>query len=69
MDWKKTKCYGTYIQNLRTKPQQVRATGKNQMDISGVVKTMDTLESFPMKALIDLGCMGLCINEEFVRKH
>ena len=28
------------------------------MDVSGVVKTMDTLESFQMKALIDLGCTG-----------
>ena len=58
-----------YIQNLRTKPRQVRTTGKNQMDVSGVVKTMDTLESFPMKALIDSGCTGSCINEEFVKKH
>ena len=32
-----------YIQNLRTKPRQVRATGKNQMDVSGIVKTLDTL--------------------------
>ena len=58
-----------YIQNLRTKPRQVQTTGKNQMDVTGVVKTMDTLESFPMKALIDLGCTGSCINEEFVKKH
>ena len=58
-----------YIQNLRTKPRQVRAMGKNQMDISGVVKTIDTLESFQMKALIDLGCTGSCINEEFAKKH
>ena len=57
-----------YIQNLRTKPRQVRAMGKNQMDVSGVVKTMDMLESFQMKALIDSGCMGLCINKEFAKK-
>ena len=35
-----------YIQNLRTKLWQVWVTGKNQMDVSGVVKTMDMLESF-----------------------
>ena len=39
------------------------------MDISGIVKTVDTLESFPMKALIDSGCTGSCINKEFVEKH
>ena len=30
---------------------------------------MDTLENFPMKALIDSGCTGLCTNEEFVKKN
>ena len=58
-----------YIQNLRTKPRQVRATGKNQMDVSGIVKMIDTLESFQMKALIDSGCTGSCINEEFTETH
>ena len=32
-----------YIRNLRDKPRQVRATGKNQMDVMGVIVTMDTL--------------------------
>ena len=58
-----------YIRNLRDKPRQVRATGKNQMDVSGVVVTMDTLDRHSMKALIDSGCTGSCINEDFVRKH
>ena len=58
-----------YIQHLRTKPWQVQVTGKNQMDVSGIIRTMDTLESFQMKALIDLGCTGSCINEEFAKKH
>ena len=58
-----------YIRNLRNKPRQVRATGKNQMDVSGVVITMDTLSRHSIKALIDLGCTGSCINEDFVRKH
>ena len=58
-----------YIQNLRTKPRQVRATGKNQMDVSSIAKTVDTLESFQMKALIDSGCTGSCINKEFAKKH
>ena len=50
-----------YIRNLRDKPRQVRATGKNQMDISGVIITMDTLDRHSMKALIDSGCTGSCI--------
>ena len=58
-----------YIRNLRDKPRQVRATRKNQMDVSGVIITVDTLDHHPMKALIDSGCTGSCINEEFVRKH
>ena len=32
-----------YIRNLRDKPRQVRATGKNQMDVMGVIITVDTL--------------------------
>ena len=58
-----------YIQNLKDKPRQVRATGKNQMDVLGVVITMDTLDQYSMKALIDSGCTGSCINEDFIRKH
>ena len=58
-----------YIRNLRNKPRQVRATGRNQMDVSGVVITMDTLSRHSIKALIDSGCTGSCINEDFVKKH
>ena len=58
-----------YIWNLRDKPWQVRATGKNQMDVSGIVITMDTFDRHLMKALIDSGCTGSCINKEFVEKH
>ena len=39
------------------------------MDVSGVIITMDTLNCHPMKALIDSGCTGSCINENFVKKH
>ena len=58
-----------YIRNLKEKPRHVRATGRNQMDVSGVVITMDTLERQSMKALIDSGCTGSCINEEFIKRH
>ena len=39
------------------------------MDVSGVIITMDTLSHHPIKALIDSGCTGSCINENFVKKH
>ena len=42
---------------------------KNQMDVSGVIITMDTLDCHLMKALVDSGCTGSCINEDFVKKH
>ena len=58
-----------YIRNLRNKPRQVRATGRNQMDVSGVIITTDTLSRHAIKALIDSGCTGSCINEDFVKKH
>ena len=58
-----------YIRNLRDKPRQVRATRKNQMDVMGVIITMDTLSRHSIKALIDSRCTRSCINEEFVKKH
>ena len=42
---------------------------KNQMGVSGVIITMDTLDCHLMKALVDSGCTGSCINEDFVKKH
>ena len=39
------------------------------MDVSGVIITMDMLSRHPIKALIDSGCMGSCINEDFVKKY
>ena len=48
-----------YIRNLRDKPRQVRATGKNQMDVMGVIITMDTLSCHSIKALIDSRCTGV----------
>jgi hypothetical protein len=53
-----------------TKPaRQVRVSGKNQMDVIGMITTMDTLEQQPMKALLDSGCTGSCVNKDFVKKH
>ena len=45
-----------YIRNLRDKPWQVRATRKNQMDVSGIVITMDTFVSHPVTTLYPTTC-------------
>ena len=58
-----------YMQHLKTVPRQVRGKGKNQMDITGMVITMDTGEWISVKALLDSGCTGSCINKVFVKKH
>lgn len=39
------------------------------MDMSGTIITMDTGERITVKALLDSGCTGSCINESFVKKH
>ncbi|PFH46675.1 hypothetical protein AMATHDRAFT_133161, partial [Amanita thiersii Skay4041] len=62
------------IYELKQKPTVVRTTGNNQMDVKCIISTMlcslsmDTLETFEVKALLDSGCTGSCINQEFVRK-
>ena len=57
-----------YLNYLR-KPKIIRTTGKRQMDLPVTIHTMDTLESFTVKALLDSGCTGSCINSEFVKRN
>ncbi|PFH47816.1 hypothetical protein AMATHDRAFT_131177, partial [Amanita thiersii Skay4041] len=57
------------IYELKQKPMVVRTTGNNQMDINCIISTTNTLETFEVKALLDSGCMGSCINQEFIKKH
>ena len=54
--------YLSYLQ----KPKIICTTGKRQMDLPVTIHMLDTLESFSIKALVDSGCMGSCINSEFV---
>ncbi|PFH46426.1 hypothetical protein AMATHDRAFT_105171, partial [Amanita thiersii Skay4041] len=60
------------IYELKEKPTVVRTTGlitsNSQMDIKCIISTTDTLEMFEVKVLLDSGCTGLCINQEFVKK-
>ncbi|PFH44762.1 hypothetical protein AMATHDRAFT_167096, partial [Amanita thiersii Skay4041] len=61
----------TAIYELKQKPTVVRTTGNNQMDVKCIVSMTDTLETFEtsLTALLDSGCIGSCVNQEFIQKH
>ena len=43
--------------------------GKHQMDLKGSIQKTDTGEQVTVKALLDSGCTGSCIDETFMDKH
>ena len=57
-----------YLNYLR-KPKIIRTTGKRQMDLPVTIHTLDTLESLNVKALLDSGCTGSCINSKFIKRN
>ena len=65
MNENEQKIYLSYLQ----KPRIIHTTGKRQMDLPVTIHTLDTLESFNIKALVDSGCTGSCINSEFVKRN
>ena len=58
-----------YINLLHSEPKRVIATGKHQMDLKGSIQRTDTGKQISIKALLDSGCTGSCIDETFVDKH
>ena len=58
-----------YINLLHSEPKRVIATGKHQMDLKGSIQRTDTGEQISIKALLDSGCTGSCIDEVFMDKH
>ncbi|KAF8679008.1 hypothetical protein AX14_004594 [Amanita brunnescens Koide BX004] len=58
-----------YINLLHSEPKRVIATRKHQMDLKGSIQRTDTGKQIMVKALLDSGCTGSCINEVFVDKH
>ena len=58
-----------YINLLHSEPKRVIATGRHQMDLKGSIQKADTGEQIAIKALLDSGCTGSCIDETFVDKH
>ncbi|PFH46662.1 hypothetical protein AMATHDRAFT_133377, partial [Amanita thiersii Skay4041] len=57
------------IYQLKEKPTVIQTTGTNQIDIPCVISTTNTLETFTVKALLDSGCTGSCVNAEFITRH
>ncbi|PFH44787.1 hypothetical protein AMATHDRAFT_134011, partial [Amanita thiersii Skay4041] len=57
------------IYELKNKPTIVCTSGNHQMDIKAVVSTINTFQTFEVKALLDSGCMGSCINQDSVNRH
>ena len=58
-----------YINLLHSEPKRVIATGKHQMDLKGSIQRTDTGEQISIKALLNSGCTGSCIDEAFVDKN
>ena len=58
-----------YINLLPSEPKRVITMGKRQMDLKGSIQKTDTGEQISIKALLNSGCTGSCINETFVDKH
>ena len=65
MNEDKQKIYLNYLQ----KPRIICTIGKRQMDLPVTIHTLDTLESFSIKALVDSGCTGSCINSESIKRN
>jgi hypothetical protein len=50
-------------------PRYIRGTKGNQLDLSLSVTTLDTHQTFAVKALLDSGCTGSAIDAGFVKEH
>ena len=47
----------------------VRGTQGDQMDVKLVVTTLDTQDTYQIKALLDTGCTGSSINRDFINRN
>ena len=47
----------------------VKGMGKNQMDLKGTITTLDTYDTINVKMLVDSGCTGSCISEQFIAEN
>lgn len=57
------------LDEFREPPKFIRGRKGSQMDVPMVLTTLDTNDSFVIKALLDTGCTGSSIDESFVREN
>ena len=57
------------LNEMKELQKYIHRVGKQQLDIPLTITTLDTRETFQIKALLDSGCTGSCIDVEFVKKN
>ena len=57
------------LRELARPKQFIRGRRGNQMDVAMTMTTLDDQRTFSTKALLDCGCTGSSINEDFVRRN
>ena len=55
------------LNELKQPKKYIRGMNGNQMNVDLVATTIDDKRKFPIKALLDSGCSGSCIDKGFVK--
>ena len=58
-----------HLNNLKRQPKYVMGTGKRQLNLLVVVSDIIMGNRISITALLDSGCMGSCVNWEFVKRN
>lgn len=57
------------LKSLRKPRMFIRGSKGMQLDVTAILQTVDTLEMFKVKGLVDSGCTGSCIDSKFVEAN
>jgi hypothetical protein len=57
------------LKELRLPKRYIRKQGQSQMDIPVHLQTLDSGSIFRLRALLDSGCTGSCIDKGFVKRN
>ena len=57
------------LTEFQNPPKYIRGTRGNQLNLSLSVTTLDTHQTYAVKALLDSGCTGSAIDAGFVKEH
>jgi hypothetical protein len=57
------------LKELKLLRRYIQKQGQSQMDIPVHLQTLDSSSIFRLRALLDSGCTGSCIDKEFVKKN